>query len=385
MSVIVAGLASLKSTFIIPSVVIISFIFILFVFSRNSNKVRQIFIFAMIPILSFILLLPWMICNYKSNGTMLYPIFGRGYHGSIYGNWENSFENFSILGTIRWFPAILSNSFIILITILLLIVIFRKDVSFKMFWLPLISYVTLLCTVVIIITQTEGYGWDRYSWPYSVSIFLFLLVIVLQKEYHPFGLNIMIKSIVVITVAMNIFGSNGNKLATYLHDQLTTIKNIDKNMYIEEVNRETKYNVIDKSEYLRYKKMQYIVPINEIILTRLRYPFLLDFSRNVIFIADYPGGSSPPHGMPAFQGSIKLANYLNNNNIRYVAYSYKSEANFKFEDLKGRLSGGSLIRTEAKHTFDFQKNLSELGNTYKKIYDDGEIFVLDLNKPLKTD
>ena len=40
-----------------------------------------------------------------------------------------------------------------------------------------------------------------------------------------------------------------------------------------------------------------------------------------------------------------------------------------------------LAKMEAMHTFDFQDNLSILGDNYKRIYDDGEIFVLDLDKP----
>ena len=81
-----------------------------------------------------------------------------------------------------------------------------------------------------------------------------------------------------------------------------------------------------------------------------------------------------------FQGSDTLVEYLSSQSIRYIVYSYKSEANFKYEDYKGLLSDNvsPWIRSLAAHTFDFHKNVEELSKKIKPIYDDGEIFVLDL-------
>ncbi len=382
LSFVIAGLASLKSTFIIPTALTIVSIFILSIFSRNANKIRKVFIFMLIPIISFILLLPWMISNFNSNGSMLYPIFGRGYHGSTYGTWEQYSENFSILGTIKWIPTILTNPYMLLITILVLLLIFRKKFLFTRFWFPIVLFISLVGTTIIIITQTGGYGWDRYSWPFLMSVLLFILILFYQYKYNLNSLNIMIKLFITIILIGNIFFIKGGQLSNYLNNQITAIQNINKNEPIIEIDKGVEYNQIDQSEYLQYINMQYFVPENEILLTRLRYPFLLNFKRNKIFLLDYPGGSSPPPGIPSFQGSKKLVNYLRGVGIRYIAYSYNSQANFKFEDLNNRLSGDnkSLAKMEALHTFDFQDNLIVLGDKYKRIYDDGEIFVLDLNK-----
>ena len=37
------------------------------------------------------------------------------------------------------------------------------------------------------------------------------------------------------------------------------------------------------------------------------------------------------------------------------------------------------LRNLVNKTFDFQDNLTELGNSRKRIYDDGKFFALDLN------
>jgi hypothetical protein len=83
--------------------------------------------------------------------------------------------------------------------------------------------------------------------------------------------------------------------------------------------------------------------------------------------------------MPFSRGAEALADYLNSKSIRYVAYSYANEANFQRSQLGERLRHPHpWIRAEAMHTFDFQNNLKQLGDSRKRIYDDGDIFVLDM-------
>ena len=84
--------------------------------------------------------------------------------------------------------------------------------------------------------------------------------------------------------------------------------------------------------------------------------------------------------MPFFQGEEALAQYLLSNAIRYVIYAYDSEAGTPKEELGFTLEIDQPFwnRTFARHTFDLQDNLSQLANTRTRIYDDGEVFVLDI-------
>ena len=69
-------------------------------------------------------------------------------------------------------------------------------------------------------------------------------------------------------------------------------------------------SIISPQQIAQHIKMQESIPKGETLLTRLETPFLLNFKRNKIFIADWPGGASPPPGMPLFKGSEPLADYL---------------------------------------------------------------------------
>jgi hypothetical protein len=87
--------------------------------------------------------------------------------------------------------------------------------------------------------------------------------------------------------------------------------------------------------------------------------------------------------MPSFKGEEALADYLVSKSIRYVAYSYANEANFPRKSLAGRLEikpqVSFWLRNQALNTFEFQDSLQKLGKTRKRIYDDGENFVIDLS------
>src|SRR5262249_55024876 len=88
---------------------------------------------------------------------------------------------------------------------------------------------------------------------------------------------------------------------------------------------------INASVQREYEIMQNSVPEKAIFLARLEYPFLLNFSRNQIFLTDYVGGASPPPGIPLYQGPEPLAEYLLAKKVKYVAYSYKSQIGFTRE------------------------------------------------------
>ena len=130
----------------------------------------------------------------------------------------------------------------------------------------------------------------------------------------------------------------------------------------------------------QYAELFRDVPPGEPILTRLAKPYLLDFRKHRIYLADWPGGASPPPGMPSFQGPERLAEYLTRLSIRYVAYSYRSHA--YFDDLfKITLTSYfPWIRTQCSHAYDFQDSLEKLGSTRARVYDDGEHFVLEIGR-----
>ena len=66
--------------------------------------------------------------------------------------------------------------------------------------------------------------------------------------------------------------------------------------------------------------------------------------------------------------------------IRFVAYSYATEANFPKRIFSARASAtaSGWAKAATERAFDFQDNLAALGATRSRVYDDGVNFVLDM-------
>jgi hypothetical protein len=134
----------------------------------------------------------------------------------------------------------------------------------------------------------------------------------------------------------------------------------------------------------KYRDLQYTLPEKAVLLEHMEYPFLFEFSRNLILLDDMPGSASPAPGQPFFAGAEALASYLVSNGIRYVAYDYATEAGAPQEGALAALvdddrhpSAQAVVRL----TFDFHKNLLELGRTRQRTFDDGTAFAVDLLSP----
>lgn len=232
-----------------------------------------------------------------------------------------------------------------------------------------------------------GESSDRYTFSFAyaaiiiLSIKLLASVNVQNKQIQTKFSSILI----LMLIAGILIGSGGGlKASTQFYEQ--QVKRAVKGIQDDSL-------VSNSQEATQYLKMQQSVPPGETILTRLEKPFLLDFSRNQIFIADAPGFASPPPGMPLFEGSEALSEYLTAQSIRYVAYAYGREpgAQRKYwvEKLGAEIYPWTKpnrilevlrpsLRSEIQYALDFHENLSKLGKTRKKVYDDGEIFVIDL-------
>jgi len=133
----------------------------------------------------------------------------------------------------------------------------------------------------------------------------------------------------------------------------------------------------------RYRNAQAAVPKGAVILACLSQPFLLDFQRNTVFTVDHAGGASPPPGMPVMGSYLELAAYLRRQSVRYVMYSYGDEASYGRRAFGDRLTMygdfyADRVRKLTEYNVRFRDHLIKLSEEGTKIFDDGNVFVLDL-------
>ena len=375
-AVVVALLASalcgLKTTHLPAAALLILVAYsIRIFFSRHRRSVLQEAL--LVGACTVLFLAPWMVSLYQSNGTPFYPLLGRGFHGSAYATYWR-------LGTeLTWGRAAgLATSTLLDGRVVPLIILggaalFRGELGARR---PLLVGWGLVATLSALILPIASGGVDasyRYSYAFLYAATFTLAMFVLASggsgasRHSRLGRASILGWLAIAILLVR----HSESIPSYAAKQLAAIGQ----------GVEASKNPHFMLRYVRrYSRMQDAIPEGATVLTRLQYPFLLDFKRNQIFIADYPGGSSPPQGMPFFQGGDRLADYLCERPIRYVAYSYLNEAGFYEGLYEERLRPGTepWLRLQALHTRDFQRNLSELGRTRKVVYDDGDVFVLDL-------
>jgi hypothetical protein len=87
--------------------------------------------------------------------------------------------------------------------------------------------------------------------------------------------------------------------------------------------------------------------------------------------------------MPLNAGAEALASYLRGSGIRYLLWDYGSQAHFSHEEYGSRLGPdeNSLVRSEARLTFDFQDNADVLMRTYTTSYNRDGLVLIDLQRP----
>jgi hypothetical protein len=322
---------------------------------------------------------PWMWWQYHSSGTPLYPLLGRGFHVEVF--FPSSPE--PIHGDAIDALKIGLRLPIALLTVLLLswalpairTTIDRTTASATLAilagWIvawPLIAISTeyngvlryLMAAQIAALTLALAFGWQtglrfsaqpgrywtRWTGPILLAVLLFSYSSELQINYGQITPHDLANSMVGRPYAW-----------TRLTDQVHAA--------------------------------QATVPADAKILAYTDEPFLFDFIGNPIFVADWPGEASPPPGMPVHQGGEAVAAYLLAQNIRYVVYSYKTQANFPRDVYKLYLDPnlGRVMNRQAANSFAFQDDLADLSHTRARLYDDGSLYVLDLARrlPAKPD
>lgn len=373
LAIVLASLTSLKSTFA-PMAGIFFLIFFGVQSRLMPSKAKTLARAALCGALVMALLTPWMLHSYRSSGTLFYPIFGRGFHGSRYGvyllptadmGWHN----------VLAFANGLSNIVGALLAIQACFFLWICGERGAERRTALLVLANLAVDVAVIGLATGGVQMYRYSF---AILFACLLALLLQQlkvfaagSRPAFPTSSVAGVAALLSVGM-FFGAAWNG---FINETPERLQEIGFAL--------TDRNIVSRADIAAYQTMQSAIPPGQKALVRLDKNFLLDFRRNAIYFNDLPGGASLPPGIPIFQGPEALADYLVHHGIRYLAYSYGDEATFSRKLFSDRLAPAVNVwlRRGAQIAFDFQDNAVALGRSRRRVYDDGKMFMLDLETP----
>ncbi len=281
-ALVVAGICSLKTSYIPACGILIISSYLFYLLGSGSNRRAVISEAILAGILTFLLLLPWMISMYQSSGTLLYPLLGKGYHGSAYGNYL--YKDLNIVKAIKITIGSAVNVYGISLWLLGFALLQRRTGPISGREAPLSLLISAGLGIPIIALSTGGVESYRYSFPFVSTALIVLMILACTPEAgEQSKLSNRAPVLIAMVVAGIMIGNNSNSLKMRYSEFAGDIKSGINNVAL-----------VSQQQVAQHLKMQQSIAEGETLLTRLEKPFLLNFQRNKIFIADWPGGASPP-------------------------------------------------------------------------------------------
>jgi hypothetical protein len=376
-SIIVAALISLKTSNIAGLVFLGPFVFLLDRRIRYTDGLQQ---GIKVATVSLILVSPWMLAMYQSSGTFLFPLLGQGTHT----NWNQGAALLSIrLQDINWIY--IRHVLYLTLTMAISIggILFfglgflkykqaLKDINPAAVSAFLAAMLATLCLSFVSLALF------RYSYPFSFAAFIFLVTEALsnktyaattsvihdtnrnQNRYLLAWLTITIYMGVIWTGGLNHLSNKINRISNFTVDTLQTFPR----------------SIIETAQNTTLPKSS--------ILAVLSHPYLMEFSRNHVFVIDHAGSAGPDHGLPIYGTADELSVYLRKQKIDYLIYSYADNGGYAAYKYRLTNSRGTpydeRVRILVENNFKFYNLIVELTKIHKVIHQDKYSLVINLNE-----
>jgi hypothetical protein len=368
LGIVTAAIVTTKSTYLPHGVIFVGCIALFQWRRRGFPAAVRTFLLAALG--AFIVMAPWMIAGHNTSGTFFYPVLGPGYQYSAYGLYPApSGAGASI---------ILHKVIPFCIPLFLLFVVEwvlgdRDEQGEAILSLSAAAF----CAALLVGIATGGDSVRRYNYPCMLTA-LVLVYVVFSRRVNTVPTArrwVVLQTGTVLVVVIAAISIWGNRLSNEF-------------MQIPWSLRFSLYDtpIVAPDIEAEYAAMQAAIPTNAAVLATVNDPFLLDFRAHSISIADYAGTASLPPGWPSRQDGEALARYLLANNLRYLVYSYKDFAGFD-EGAPYVIHDASRtqwIHSQAAITLHSHQQYAELAATRRHLYDDGQMYVLDLTSPANS-
>jgi hypothetical protein len=375
LSLILSGLISLKTSFI-PLAIMTVCIFTYF--SGISWKAKLLHGGAAIFLISLLTVF-WALELFTSSHTLLYPLLGKGVHGSVYGYFNSPLENFFSLSHWRqslsdWVsPYFKTLGLLVAATVGVSIYPWGDVAKAEQVQLNVIRALLLgtLIYVGLIGVLLGGYGTYRFIYfalIASIIAGILFLYPIAQKTAH-------LRQYLILGATIFFCGYQFLAWMKSPDGWLMAKRILESPLLLQQGN----LDVSKRSQ--EYLHLSANIPSQGLTLVRVDRPYLIDFQthRNLM-ITDNPGAVSPPPGMPFQKGSQALQAYLLEQNIHFIVWDYQTQAGFNRSNYGDRLqsSANPWVKSQAEHAFDFQENLEVFRKTLPNLYDGHGFVIIDL-------
>jgi hypothetical protein len=247
-----------------------------------------------------VLLLPWSAVLYESSRTFLHPLW----QGNQRPEFAYRDAGFDFMQKIRWVLGFAAYPAAIVLALPLILALYRR------FWrtelpMALAAGITVAMTLLTY-TLTSYDNTYRFAFPVTYGLAAVMVLLGILRARSRVQRWFAAAALALIA-------------AVYLLPGIRW-EVADRGQVWSQENNSPLQSVAQSAR--AYERAQNAVPQGARIFSATSFPLLFDYARNPIFIADVPGAASPPPGMPLFQGSAAVADYLKKQGIHYVIFTF---------------------------------------------------------------
>jgi hypothetical protein len=354
--------ASTKSTYL-PHGVLFIMIFALFRWGRHGFAVAfQTFGVAAVATLA--VLIPWMYASHLTSGTWFYPSLGPGFHYSAY----HLFPAPSAAGTSVILHKVIP--FCVPLAFILVVEWFLGDQEPSGEAILTLTAASLVATLLVGIA-TGGDSVRRYNYPTILPAIVLLTAVFSRRQNRQPGSRSasVLQAASVVFIVITAISIWFNRLSFEIWQVPNAFRAAIHDTPIVPQSKQDQYDAVQNS-----------IPEGAKVLATANEPFLLDFRARDIKIADYPGAAGLAPGWPSTSDGEALARYLTGHGIRYLIYS---KGDFVGFDQSAPQVVHDTVHTEWIHSetriaYLSHQQYAQLFCTRNHLYNDGEMYVLDL-------
>jgi hypothetical protein len=366
LGIVTGAVATTKSTYLPHGVIFVACVALFHWRRRGLSAGAQTLLFAALG--GFLVMAPWMIAHHATSGTFFYPTLGPGYEYTAYGLYPAP----SGAGVRVIIHKVIPFCIPLLFLFLIEWVLGDRDEPGEAI---LALSAAACCAALLVGIATGGDSVRRYNYPCMLPALVLLYVVFSRRcnaapAARRWSILQACTVVFVIAGALTIWG-NG------LSNEFMQIPWGLKSALVDTP-------IVPPNVQAEYAAVQQAIPTSAATLATVDNPFLFDFRAHSINIADYPGAASLPPGWPSRQDGEALARYLLANHLRYLVYDYGYFAGFDREapHVIADASRTQWIHSEARIALRSHQQYAELARTRLHLYDDGNIYILDLATPV---
>jgi hypothetical protein len=370
-----SSLCALKSTLIPTAVVLFATSSVLHLV--HSKRRRELVKEGLIAVgLIALLVLPWMISIYQSSGTLLYPIFGKGFYGGVYTDGFADIRG-DFATPLLTIGRALCKHLLRLLPVFFLLLFVRDRQPRRPATALALAAIASVVLLVVMGDANANRSLSRYAYPLLMAAGLGLSLTGLRQDRQERGRRCELAAVAVVVTGMLLVFLGQDRIRK-MYDQLL----------INTAAALSGPTMISDQERQALVELQAALPAGEPMLATIGHPYMLDLVRNPVSILSLPGMASLPPGMPFDRGSEAVADYLTAHSIRYLTYGgrrdLKDLLNLTEAHIHARYPRSKMRWVMLRYHQRYQQLVDQLATTRKRLYQDEGMILLDLARPVTT-